>query len=293
MSAFSQGFAACPPRPPPQRAASRSESGGVARTAFLVEHQRLKKARRPLVVILRGGKDKAGRLRQAFGLEEMARSSGPVLIYPDPLGGHWSSRPGPEASRDEAFIRDLIAKLLADGLANRHKIFIIGLSSGGPIAFRLACGDANAFAGVAAVRTGMPADLAASCNPSRPLPFLMIAGAAESSAPDEGGKSNSPDSKGELLSADETLAIFGKAAGCGDGRTTTALPNRDPHDQTRVYLDKLNACKAPVELARIEGGGHAAPGRSSAVGFNSTRGLRNADVDGAKIVWDFFRRLGE
>lgn len=269
------------------------ESGGVARTAFLVQHQRLKKARRPVVIVLRGGRDKGGRLRRAFGLEEMARSSGPVLIYPDPLGGHWSDAPGPEASRDEVFIRDLIAKLVSDGIANRHKIFVIGISSGGATAFRLACDDANAFAGFAAVLTGMPADLGASCKPSRPLPFLMIAGTADPLAPYKGGKSNLPGGKGELLSVDATLAIFGRAAGCGEGRATTAFPERDPHDATRAYLDKLNGCTAPVELVRVEGGGHAVPGHWSSARLDSALGPRNTDVDGAKIIWDFFRRLGD
>ena len=270
------------------------ESGGVTRTAFLVQHQRLKKARRPLVIIFRGSKDKSGRLRRAFGLEEMARSSGPVLIYPEPVAGHWSDAPGPEASRDAVFIRDLISKLVSDGIADRHRIFIIGISSGGSIAFRLACDDANAFAGVAAVVTGMPTELATSCKPSRPLPFLMIAGTADPLVPYQGGKANLPDSKSELLSVDATLAIFAKSAGCGEGRTTTAFPDRDPRDATRAYLDKLNGCRAPVELVRIEGGGHAIPGHWSGAGLDSARGQqRSSDVEAAKTIWDFFRRLSD
>jgi polyhydroxybutyrate depolymerase len=268
------------------------ESGGVARTALFVQHRRLKKARRPLVIVLRGGREKANRLRRIFGLEEMARSSGPVLVYPDPLGGRWSDAPGSEASRDAAFVHDLIAKLVADGIADRRKILLIGISSGGVPALRLACDDANAFAAVAAVITGMPADLAAACKPSRPLPFLMIAGTADPVIPYQGGKANLPDDKGEFLSADATLAIFAKAAGCGEGRATTAFPDRGPRDGTRAYLDKLNGCKAPVELVRIEGGGHAIPGHSSASGVDSARGPRNLDLDGAKFIWEFFRRLG-
>ena len=200
--------------------------------------------------------------------------------------------PGPEASRDAAFIHDLIAKLVADGIADRRKVFLIGISSGGATALRLACDDANAFAAVAAVITGMPADLATSCKPSRPVPFLLIAGTADTLIPFQGGKANLPDDKGEFLSADATLAIFAKAAGCGEGRATTAFPDRDPHDGTRAYLDKVNGCKAPVELVRVEGGGHAIPGRANAGAGDSPRGARNSDVDAAKFIWEFFRRLG-
>ncbi|MGH6820708.1 MAG: hypothetical protein ACREDU_07590, partial [Methylocella sp.] len=62
-------------------------SDGVPRTAILLQHRRLKQARRPVVIILRGGREKGARLRRTFGLEEMARPSGAVLIYPEPLAG--------------------------------------------------------------------------------------------------------------------------------------------------------------------------------------------------------------
>ncbi len=65
----------------------------------------------------------------------------------------------------------------------------------------------------------------------------------------------------EVASTDATLAPFAKAAGCGDGRTTTALADKDPKDGTRSYFEKLNGCKAPIELIRVEGGGHTIPGR--------------------------------
>lgn len=269
------------------------ESGGVARTAFLVQHQRLKRARRPVVIVLRGGRQREGRLQRIFGLEEMAHSYGPVLVYPDPIAGKWADAAGPDANHDAVFVRDLVAKLIADGIADRRKIFIVGISSGGFVALRLACNDADALAGAAVVVSAMPADLGATCKPSRPLPFLMFAGTADPVIPYQGGKANLPDKKPELLSAEATLAIFSKAAGCGEGRTTTAFPDRDTHDGTRAYLDKLNGCKVPVELVRIEGGGHAAPSHAAAgSGVDSSRGPRNGDIETAKLVWDFFRRLG-
>ena len=268
------------------------ESGGLTRTAILVQHRRLKQGRRPVVVILRAGRDKSARLRRIFGLEEMARSSGPILLYPDPVAGRWSDAPGAEANRDAVFIRDLIAKLVSEGIADRRKVFIIGISNGGMMALRLVCDNAMTFAGAAAVITGMPADLAATCKPARPIPFMIIAGTADPLIPYNGGKADLPQSKAQILPLDATLAIFGKAAGCGEGRTTTPFPDRDPHDGTRAYLDKLNGCKAPVEAIRIEGGGHSIPGHWSGAGFESARGRRNSDIESASLIWDFFRRLG-
>ncbi len=267
------------------------ESGERMRTAILVQHRRLKQARRPLVIVLRASREKGQRVRHSLGLDEMASSAGPVLVYPDPLGGRWSEAPGPEAARDAVFIRDLIARLVADGLVDRRKVFLVGVSNGGFTALRLACDSTQLFAGAAAVISAAPADLGASCRPSRPLPLLMIVGTADPFIPYAGGKAALPESKIDVLSVDAALAIFGKAAGCGEGRTTTPIPDRDPHDGTRSYLDKLNGCKVPVEALRVEGGGHSIPGHLSR-GETASRGAHSNDFEAARTIWDFFSRLG-
>ena len=265
-------------------------SDGVPRTAILVQHRRLKQARRPTVIVLRGGRDKGARLRRAFSLEEMARSSGAILIYPEPLAGRWGDAPGPEAHRDAAFIHDLIAKLVARGIADRGKVFVVGISTGGMLALRLACDEKNAFAGMAVLGASLPSDLEATCKPSRPIPLMMIAGTADTVVPYHGGTASLPHGKTELLSIDATLGLFGKAAGCAGGMTTTILPEKDTHGGTRASLDKLNNCEVPVVAVRIEGGDHALPGLSSEAGPG--HGLANGDVNSAKLVWDFFRPLG-
>jgi polyhydroxybutyrate depolymerase len=267
-------------------------SGGIPRTAILVEHRRLKQARRPVVIILRGGRPKGLRLRRTIGFEELARSSGAVLVYPQPLSGHWADAPGPEANRDSAFIHDLIAKFVAGGIANPGKVFLVGITTGGMMALRLGCEQKNGFAGLAVLGASLPSDLADSCKPSHPLPLLMIVGTEDPVVPFRGGQANLPHGKVELVSVETTLGIFGKAAGCASGVTTTLFPDKDPKDGTRAYLDKLNNCKLPVELVRIEGGGHVLPGLSSEAGQDSGQGLTNGDVNSAKLVWDFFRPLG-
>ncbi|HEX3484990.1 MAG TPA: hypothetical protein VHT51_08005 [Micropepsaceae bacterium] len=265
-------------------------SDGVPRTAIFVQHRRLKQARRPAVIILRGGRDKGARLRRPFGLEEMARSSGAVLIYPEPLAGHWGDAPGPEARRDAVFIHDLIAKFVARGIADRGKVFLVGIGPGGIVALRLACDEKNVFAGMAVVGASLPSDLEATCKPSHPLPLMMIAGSADTGIPYHDGKASLPRGNTELLSIDATLGLFGKAARCTGGMTTTALPGKDVHVGTRAYLDKLNNCVVPVQAVRIEEGGHSPPGPSSRGGPG--HGLASGDVNRAKLVWDFFRRLG-
>lgn len=267
------------------------ESSGLSRSAIIVEHERLKRSRRPTIIVLHRGNSNGARIRRVLGLEEIARS-GPVMVYPDAFGGRWSDQAGPEAERDENFIHDLIGKLVSNGISDPHKIFIVGESLGGMMALRLVCDPDNSFAGAAILISGLPTDLEKSCKPGRPLPILLISGTSDPLVPYHGGKSNLPESKTDVLSAKATLGIFAKAADCSETFTTAAYPSKVPNEATRVFLEKLNGCKAPVELIRVEGGGHHIPGRASGAPGSKASGAHNFDIDAAKLIWAFFRRAG-
>jgi polyhydroxybutyrate depolymerase len=269
------------------------ESGGVRRTAVLVERERLKLGRRPLIVVLHGGSGSGARVRRSLGLEEAIRSRNVILVYPDAIHGHWGDTKE-TAQRDIDFLRTLIDQLIANRTADRRKIFLVGSSTGGMLALRIACErSGEIYAGIATIIANLPADIAESCQPPKPIPLMVINGTANPIMPYAGGKTAFSDSKTDVVSTDATLAPFAKADGCGDGRTTIALPDKDPTDGTRSYIDRLNGCNAPVELIRIEGGGHTIPGRFTA---GTTRGqpvgAHTKDFDAAHMIWDFFRRLG-
>jgi polyhydroxybutyrate depolymerase len=262
-------------------------SGGSPRTAILVEHRRLKKGRRPAIIVLRAARKQGARLRSGLSLEEVARTSGAVLVYPEPLSGHWADASGPEANRDVRFVRDLIAKLVSHGIANPSKLFLAGVGGGGTLALRLACDGKPKFAGVAILASSLPSELEASCVPPGPIPLLMISGTSDSPAPHQDGNESLPQDKAELLSVDKTLSLFGKAAGCAGGTTRTVFPGKDIHNGARAYLEKLNNCAVPVEAIRIEGVGHTPRGAQSEAGAGIS--LTNGDVNSAKLVWEFFR----
>ncbi len=278
------------------------ESGGVNRTAILVEHARLKKTRRPIIIILHSGGGNAIRIRHTLGLEEKSRSASPVMVYPEAEAntGVWNDASKPGDNRDTVFIHDLISKLISEGIADRHRIFLVGVSSGGLMGLKLACGSADDFAGVVAIFASLPSDLAATCKPAHPLPVLLIMGTADPLVPYNGGDANLIDSKAALLPGSATLDLFGKAAGCGTGHTTTTFADHSTRDNSRAYLDKLSGCKVPVEFLRVEGGGHLLP-RIGALGAGASLpegeraaapGMRNRDVDAPLLIWDFLRHLG-
>ncbi len=279
--------------PPPAVAAAGKVtivSGGSSRTAILIEHRRLKKGRRPAIIVLRGARKPGVRLRRGLGLDEMARASGAILVYPEPLAGHWADPSSPEANRDIHFIRDLIAKLVSHGIVNPSKLFLAGVGGGGALALRLACDGKPRFTGVAVVASSLPSKLEASCMPSGPTPLLMISGGPDLLVDHHEGNEILPRDNSDQLSVEKTLGLFGKAAGCAGGMTRTAFASKDIHNGAHAYLDKLNNCAVPVEAIRIEPGAHPPETVQSASGAGLS--LTTGDVNSAKLVWEFFRPFG-
>lgn len=265
----------------------RFESGGQARTAFVIERERLKRQPRPTVIILQSTGGAVLRTRRNLGFEEAIRSQGVAVVYPDPVEGRWDLT----GSRDVQALRDLVRKLVDQRISDRRRVYLLGVSSGGMLAMRAGCENADGLTAIASVIATMPQSLAAACKPSRPLPFILMAGTADTLIPYGGGQANLRDFKEPVASAEATLAPFKAAAGCGDIMARTTLADRDPNDGSRVVIDTFKDCKAPIELVRVEGGGHSIPGRGRGTERDPT-GPHNNDVEGARLVVDFFRRVG-
>ncbi|MDO9427319.1 MAG: PHB depolymerase family esterase, partial [Methylobacterium sp.] len=134
---------------------------GVKRTATLVEFERLKKRRRPVIFVLRSGGNSGAalRARRNLGLDAFARQTGAVVIYPDALHGGWGRAPaGQPAPDDAAFVRALANRLVQQGSVNPRRVYIAGVSSGGIRAMQIACANSDLFAGVGACMASLPAD---------------------------------------------------------------------------------------------------------------------------------------
>ena len=262
---------------------------GQKRTAIFVEPERLKRTPRTAIIVLHGATNGLGRRIQAnLGLDEWLRGSGAVAVYPDALEGGWNvaGEAGPD---DPAFLRALAARLVADGVADRRKIFLMGVSTGGMLALRIGCQSSDYLAGVGALIAGLPAKLAAGCKPP-PLAFLLMNGTANPLVPYQGGPVKLPGFKDEVASAEATLAPFAAANDCSAQRTIREFPDRDPADGSRVVMERLNGCKHLVELVRVEGGGHTLPGRPARSDRGQIVGALNKDVNVSRLIAEFVRQ---
>lgn len=272
--------------------------GGQRRSALIIEHTRLKRTPRTAVIVLHGnraanlrGNPADGRgVRRSLGLEDQLRNSGAILAYPDGLEGRWNLTPGNTQPDDLGFIRALAAKLVSDGLADKRKIFVVGVSTGGAMALRIGCEAADTITGTVALISAMSVTQASTCSPARPIAMMLLSGTADPFVPFNGGPSKIEGLKDDFASAEATLAPFLKVNNCAPQRNIHALPDRDSKDGSQIVIERGKGCKAPVELVRVDGGGHTLPGRPNRVDRGQPLGAQNNDEDTARLVADFIKR---
>jgi len=122
---------------------------------------------------------------------------------------------------------------------------------------------------------------------ARPMPVVMINGTADPMVPYRGGEVGLRGGRGRVWSAEQTAGFFARRDGCGS-RSVVALPHRDATSDTSVAQITWRDCKVTggVALYRIEGGGHALPGRRALA--PRLLGPSNFDIQSAEVILDAF-----
>ena len=267
------------------------KSGGDLRNYWLVSPEGIDRAKpAPLLLVLHGsagsGEDMMTVTRRGF--ERLADKEKFIVVYPDALERRWNDQGG--TVDDVAFLLAIVDKLVADGLVDKTRVFVTGISNGGMMAQRLACEQAERIAGIATVAGGLSEPLQATCKPTRPLPVLVIHGTEDPIVPWAGGAVAGFEDFGKVLSARETAKFWAANNRCGDGGVIAAEPDRDPKDGTRVKMEVFASCPvgAAVKLAAVEGGGHTWPGGYQYLPERFI-GRTSQDVDANMLIWDFLK----
>lgn len=229
-------------------------------------------ARRPLVLALHGSGGTAERLRGFLGgaLERAASERGWLVAYPEAQGGMWQDcrlRAGSGAARrdDVGFFGELVRHLARTRAADPRRVFVLGYSGGGHMAFRLALETPSQVAGVAVFGASPPLPRASGCRPAGgAVPVLMVNGTADPINPFMGGDVIAP-----------TGAVLGRVLPSVDGA---------------AYLEEVGGGDAEVRLVRVEDGGHVVPGPESH--FPTAAGRNVADFEGVREALAFFDAAG-
>jgi polyhydroxybutyrate depolymerase len=241
----------------------------------------------PTVIVLHGHLGWGAQTARSTGFVEAASRHGFAAIFPDGLKRQWNDgRRGGETGGpdDVAFLRALATRLIADGIAQRGRIYFAGISNGGMMSFTMVCEAPDLVAGVGTVIANMPEGLP-RCAP-RPMPVVMFNGTADPMVPYAGGQVGLRGGRGEVWGTERTAALFAKVDGCGPTRSS-----RLPHqglDTTTVDKIVWSGCRpgTAVTLYRVNGGGHAYYSRPPLM--FGLLGQTNHDVDPAEIILTAF-----
>jgi polyhydroxybutyrate depolymerase len=157
---------------------------------------------------------------------------------------------------------------------------------------RLGCEISSKLAAIAPVIANMPSNIIGTCQPDAPLAVLLMNGTDDPLVPYHGGYVHFfRKQMGEVVSTDATIAFWVRHNQCDPVPTVRDLPDLDTGDHSKVtvtaYADPNG--KTEVVLYTVLGGGHTLPG-SNIPNRPRVLGQKNNDIDGAKVIWQFFRK---
>jgi polyhydroxybutyrate depolymerase len=260
--------------------------------------------KRALVLVLHGGGASA---RQVMGLAfppsplsvflEIAAREDIMVIAPDAGKGDWSdcfvSDVRAAAKDDVAFISALIDHAITRHGADPERVYVIGVSRGGWMTYRLMAEIPHKLSAFATVLAGMPPP-GHDRPPAVPLPALFFGCTADPLMPYHGGKYwYVPRWVPPVRGIEETARFWRELAGLPDTPEVAAIPRTDPRGPTAAtrIMWGNRPDQMQVVLYRIDGAGHAEPSRLKRYPglFDYLPGRQNGDLEVAETAWDFFR----
>jgi polyhydroxybutyrate depolymerase len=206
--------------------------------------------RAPLVLALPGAGQTAKDFASYTGYSSLADRDGFSVAYPTATGARpfWNmSGASPGKPDDVAYLRRVVAAVLAATCADPRRVGVTGVSNGGGMSARLACDAADVIAAAAPVAGGygsLPA-----CHPSRPVPILEVHGVVDQVVPYRG---KGPSTSGAVSTF---LAQWRQLDGCRGPARRSARP-------AGVTELRWAACAggAVVQHVRIDDADHGWPG---------------------------------
>ena len=225
----------------------------------------------PLVILLHGYTGNGSGVENYMNFLPLAEVRGFFYCYPDgTLDANsyrgWSSDPAPDdclhpGSRvdDIAFLRSLINEIVRTQGANPQRVYLIGHSNGGDMAYRMAHDESALIAGIASLAGP---DRAMDTLPSQTVSILHIHGTADTVAL-YGGGSMIGGCPGVYPGATAIIEAWANYSGA-NGVQTETQPSMDligdvPGLDTIVTRYTNAPAGGAVELWSIQGGSHDPP----------------------------------
>ncbi|WP_209443013.1 alpha/beta hydrolase family esterase [Herbaspirillum frisingense] len=269
--------------------------GNLAR-AYFSERNVVGEAQ-PLIIALHASGSSGSLMARATGLTEIAEAAGYMIVYPNGTGLAIDARTWNSGGccgyaqmhkvDDVAFLRALVGKLVADGLVDRQRVYLVGVSNGGMMAYRMAAEAPELFKAVAVVSAVLDVP---SETVKAPMPLLHIHGSDDPFIPFLGGMGKQEVSQVPRLSVARSIEAFIKADGANPRPTVNDIPDTAGDGTTiRQYTYASKTDPQAVVLYEVKGGGHAWPGGVVPI-INGGKSSQNLDT--SRTVISFFNAHG-
>lgn len=238
-----------------------------------------------LVFIMHGsggnGKDM---MRSATKLEEKSKNEKLLLVYPDGYQHYWNecrkantSVANIENINENAFFEKMIDYFVKKYHIDQKKVFAIGTSGGGHMAYKLALTMPEKFRAVTAIIANLPDTNNLDCIAvKRPIPIMIVNGTEDPLNLYNGGMMMVGNvTMGYVRSTDRSFKYFAELDGYQGEPVKEMLPDTDPSDGRRIekYTYKTKG-RPEVTLLKVIGGKHDYP----------------KDIDVHVEAWEFFKR---
>jgi polyhydroxybutyrate depolymerase len=220
----------------------------------------------PVVFVFHGWGLSATLAQSDWGLDDVADVANFLAAYPVGVGWSWNDggKIGYAATHnlnESEFVRQMLSDLSTVASIDPKRIYAMGYSQGGMLAYRLACEMSDIFAAIAPLAACMTYG---RCQPQQAVSVIHVHGLADGHVPYSGG---GPDNYPPVESG---IAAWVEFSGCTGSAEVESLSDQ----VTRTAYASCEAGTA-VELYTIESGEHRQPG----FGFHR---------DLASTFWDFF-----
>jgi len=235
-----------------------------------------------LIFVLHGsGGNGIESMRGAAKLMALAESEHILMVFPDGYKENWNEcrKMAPAAANVEnidenTFFSRMIDYCVANYKINPARVFVVGTSGGGHMAYTLAMTMPEKIKAITAIIANIPVPGNMDCIEKKTsMPVLIINGTNDQTNPYNGGISAK--NKGLVRSTDETLLYWATLDGYKGEPTMESLPDIDPTDGKTIekYTYKQKG-KPEVTLLKVINGGHNFPN----------------DIDVYIESWNFFKR---
>jgi len=255
----------------------------------------------PLVVVIHGAFDTAKGMETVSGFSRLADRETFIVLYPNGIGilgylqhwnaGHCCGKAAADNIDDVGYLAAAIEDVSARLAVDRRRVYMVGFSNGGMLAYRFAAerGDLLAAAAPLAASAGGRASAGVPewriPDPVTPLPLLVMHGLADDDVPFAGGRSEHRGGERTYWPADASIQIWLGRNGC-EGPPVESFLNRGA-----VKVRKWESCRhqTAVVFYGLEKWGHVWPGPYFTGDLPADNPLHNFDA--ADIIWTFFRQF--